>query len=634
MAQVNDNNAASRLLRRDDAETAPGQPALSHAPAEEPAIIEARQHDDGLFAEDAVGQAETFPVEEAQAIVDAIVMGQDSGELVRADGTRADATAVMAAIGSLIDRRSMLQALALIAFCFSFSRLSIPEAFAKKAPKRYRVVYKLNGGKNPSGQVRTIRRGRTISIKKIKNPKRKGYQFVDWYRDKSLKKRAKRVAGHKRTSKRTLYAKWKIKTYKIKYVLDGGTPTLPLPKKYTVKTDTIEPFPPTKDGYRFAGWYSDAAFTSVRKKIAKGSTGTVTLYAKWKPTTYWNAHLREKCDQVNEIVESIGRPMPSFVFITDMHIPNNALVSPDLVKRVINETGAEMVMFGGDAINYCMDPNDAVDTLGFVKGAFGPADVHFVRGNHDTNYETWRRTTQRRLSNETYIEATACDNEVRKNDKLYYYFDDERFNLRYISMDSCAPNSGCMTETQVNWMKNRILELDESWTVLVFVHQFFKGAVNDGGTIRCTYDNNGKLVKAALDEIHDEAAAKIAGVFSGHIHSDFSKMSKKGYPMIATTCDAVGSNKTSVNGERKAGTTSEQVFDVVVLDMENEKVHLTRVGAGEDRVFSYGKPVEPDPDDPENPQDPVDPVDPVDPENPQDPQDGQEDSSTLPFQAS
>ncbi len=38
---------------------------------------------------------------------------------------------------------------------------------------------------------------------------------------------------------------------------------------------------PTKDGYNFEGWYTDAAFENAVAAIAKGSVGDMVLYAKW-----------------------------------------------------------------------------------------------------------------------------------------------------------------------------------------------------------------------------------------------------------------------------------------------------------------------------------------------------------------
>ena len=69
--------------------------------------------------------------------------------------------------------------------------------------------------------------------------------------------------------------------YTITYNLDGGTNAAANPAKYTVATSTITLADPTKTGYTFGGWYSEAAFTNKVTQIAKGSTGDKTLYAKW-----------------------------------------------------------------------------------------------------------------------------------------------------------------------------------------------------------------------------------------------------------------------------------------------------------------------------------------------------------------
>ncbi|HBB71577.1 MAG TPA: hypothetical protein DCZ71_03105, partial [Ruminococcus sp.] len=72
----------------------------------------------------------------------------------------------------------------------------------------------------------------------------------------------------------------------ITYNLDGGTNAEANPASYTIETDTITFAAPAKTGYTFGGWYSDADFTTAVTQIAKGSTGNVTLYAKWTINTY------------------------------------------------------------------------------------------------------------------------------------------------------------------------------------------------------------------------------------------------------------------------------------------------------------------------------------------------------------
>lgn len=73
---------------------------------------------------------------------------------------------------------------------------------------KYKITYKLNGGKNAKKNP-TSYTYKTSTIK-LKNPTRKGYVFKGWYLDKKYKKRV--TAINKGSSgNKTLYAKWKKK---------------------------------------------------------------------------------------------------------------------------------------------------------------------------------------------------------------------------------------------------------------------------------------------------------------------------------------------------------------------------------------------------------------------------------------
>lgn len=74
-------------------------------------------------------------------------------------------------------------------------------------------------------------------------------------------------------------------TYTITYELNGGTNHTANPSTYMQDTETITLQSPTKEGYTFAGWYRDATFTLPITQIVKGSSGNLTLYAKWKSNT-------------------------------------------------------------------------------------------------------------------------------------------------------------------------------------------------------------------------------------------------------------------------------------------------------------------------------------------------------------
>ena len=76
-----------------------------------------------------------------------------------------------------------------------------------------------------------------------------------------------------------IWGQFKIESYTITYELDGGTNAPENPASYNVETETITLKDPVKTGYTFAGWYS--ADNSPVTKIPQGSTGDITLYAKW-----------------------------------------------------------------------------------------------------------------------------------------------------------------------------------------------------------------------------------------------------------------------------------------------------------------------------------------------------------------
>ncbi len=75
-----------------------------------------------------------------------------------------------------------------------------------------------------------------------------------------------------------LYAKWTIKQYTISFNSNGGSSVTAITQDYG--TSVSEPAAPTKTGYTFAGWYSDAGLTAAYT-FATMPAENITLYAKW-----------------------------------------------------------------------------------------------------------------------------------------------------------------------------------------------------------------------------------------------------------------------------------------------------------------------------------------------------------------
>ena len=84
----------------------------------------------------------------------------------------------------------------------------------------------------------------------------------------------------------TITVKFKPTTYNITYHLNGGTNHASNPATYNIEQAVILQAP-TKNEATFEGWYSHPNFAGEKiTTIAKGTTGDITLYAKWSETKY------------------------------------------------------------------------------------------------------------------------------------------------------------------------------------------------------------------------------------------------------------------------------------------------------------------------------------------------------------
>ena len=84
--------------------------------------------------------------------------------------------------------------------------------------------------------------------------------------------------------------------YKITYILDGGTIPYNAPWQYTIETETFELPAPQRDYYSFEGWYTEETFANRVVQVSQGSTGNVTLYAKWLQTSTEGVQYRQLSD--------------------------------------------------------------------------------------------------------------------------------------------------------------------------------------------------------------------------------------------------------------------------------------------------------------------------------------------------
>ena len=80
-----------------------------------------------------------------------------------------------------------------------------------------------------------------------------------------------------------LYAEWLINSYTVTFESNGGSAVPSQSVQYN--TPASQPPTPTRDGYTFGGWYSNAGLTTAYN-FATPVTGPLTLYAKWTIINY------------------------------------------------------------------------------------------------------------------------------------------------------------------------------------------------------------------------------------------------------------------------------------------------------------------------------------------------------------
>ena len=140
-------------------------------------------------------------------------------------------------------------------------------------PVYYTVTFDSDGGSSVEAQ--NVESGKTAE--KPTDPTKAGYDFGGWYNETTAFDFTKPV-----TEKINLKAKWTVHAYTVTYNIDGGTNASENPATYTIE-DEITLKDAEKTGSTFSGWFNEN--TKVTK-IAKGTTGDLTLTAMWDLATY------------------------------------------------------------------------------------------------------------------------------------------------------------------------------------------------------------------------------------------------------------------------------------------------------------------------------------------------------------
>ena len=169
------------------------------------------------------------------------------------------------------------------------------------------------------------------------NPTRTGWNFDGWYNNASFQtKYGDGGANYTVANSFEAYAKWTPHTYYVQY--NGNKPSnasnnvenVPSTQTFTYDTSgNLANTTPTLKGWIFEGWNTNANGTGtnyssgqVVNNLTTINGGTVTLYAKWKPITYYVIYNGNKPSNASSNVGNIPSTQ-TFTYDTSGSLTNS-----------------------------------------------------------------------------------------------------------------------------------------------------------------------------------------------------------------------------------------------------------------------------------------------------------------------
>lgn len=353
------------------------------------------------------------------------------------------------------------------------------------------------------------------------------------------------------------------------------------------------------------------------------------------PEYYAGSYLQTKLNTITTLQKSLSDKTDGFIFISDYHIRTNRGNSLALIKEVARKTGIQKIFFAGDAGGR-MD-GDSGYVVSMQRSAQVWSDLadcaeefYGSLGNHE-----W-------IDGSVYGKGAMFANYLNRfKQKVHdmsangsYYIKDPVCKIRYYFINDSWGTSAL----DYDWFGKSLEAMSENgWYIVVIVHHgFIPGSASkaeyDGVEIDTTTASNviAKVLTRILQayQAHTALTATISGtsyswdfsgtsgggaigVFCGHYHHGtlFDKDDAEnewGIPVWRAGTDSMQAGTVFENYEgqkvpwywengviggtkviRTPGTTDEQCFYTVQIDMTNKLVHITAIGGDHDWEFNF-----------------------------------------------
>jgi hypothetical protein len=212
------------------------------------------------------------------------------------------------------------------------------------------------------------------------------------------------------------------------------------------------------------------------------------------------------------------------------------------------------------------------------------APLFVVLGNHDANYFRGNPDAFP-LAEQARLYQSEAPGVRPVPEATYYYQDYPEQQLRCLfrsAYDNREALRYGFDRQQIEWVWRCLQELAAGWHVLIFSH--------DAPLARLDFwtdeIRNGDQLMKALENWQSEHGG-ILGFIHGHTHADYIYRRRK-FPIISIGCAKCEDMqekkpKGSVTPLREPGTVSQELWDVLVVHPQSDRLDFVRFGAGEDR---------------------------------------------------
>lgn len=306
-----------------------------------------------------------------------------------------------------------------------------------------------------------------------------------------------------------------------------------------------------------------------------------------KPKEFFEEEIRET---VQDIL-SLSKGLLAFCVLTDTHYTINGTWEDTAmnIRAIHEQVHFDEIIHLGDITDGITSAKVTSDYVKWVKSDLqaNQVPVRMVLGNHDSNYF---RSNPEKFTIEEQIKLYLEDGNERS--APYYYVDYPEFKLRCLflhSFDNEAPIRYGFSDAEIEWVRATLKGMKNGGNVIVFSH--------DAPFAELDYwsysIHNGEQLMKLLEEYNAKSDYHILGYFYGHTHSDLV-YEECSFPLVSigcAKCEYFEDKKPegAYVPKRQLNTITQDLWDTMLLDIDNDTIYMIRFGAGENRRIDCSK---------------------------------------------